>query len=101
MITSAPAPIPAQQRLVILSCAPSHPRCLQALALLQPDDCLLLIEEGVYALSQAQHHSGPVFVFQPHSLARGVSLSALTLQQCIDFEGFVALTEQYCSILSW
>lgn len=89
--------------LYIVNTPPNSPKTLQAcLELLQTDDHLLLIENGVYWASEGLSHSlqdlpCPATVLECDCRARGVVSS---LPTCSD-NGFVDLTLQYPRSVSW
>lgn len=79
-----------------------------AIPLIQPDDDILLVEDAVYALFR---QSSPLvdlkdqkdhcWVLKEDLLARGLTLSTHDYFQCVDFEGFVFLTEQHFQSITW
>jgi sulfur relay protein TusB/DsrH len=89
--------------LYIVNTPPNSPNQLQAcLELLQADDHLLLIENGVYWASEGLSRSlqelpCPATVLECDCQARGVVSS---LPTCSD-DGFVDLTVQYPRSVSW
>ncbi|WP_105902908.1 sulfurtransferase complex subunit TusB [Vibrio gangliei] len=79
-----------------------------AISLSQENDAFLLVEDAVYLAVQAQ-----MDIFTANDLqdrcwvlgedveARGVGLSPHWQAQCIDFVGFVGLTEQHVQSMTW
>ncbi len=69
-------------------------------------DQILLIEDGVYAATQAfselLRDDLSYFVLQNDMAARGLNNSLISEQwQSVDYEGFVELTEKADSVCSW
>ena len=73
------------------------------------DDAILLIEDGVYGAieggaleSVVTTPDGPrVFVLAADVAARGIAESLLAGIESVDYDGFVALTEQHERVVSW
>lgn len=91
--------------LHIVNRSPAHGRALEdALAAMQPDDHLILIEDAVYAvLDQAQTWPNACcHVLQEDLGARGLAgKSHGASLACVDIDGFVALTCRCDRTLSW
>ena len=74
------------------------------LARWSPDDCLILIGDGVYGtnhIEQTNVESSAVAVLDSDAQARGISGSENRNLRRIDYMEFVRLTEQHSSIVSW
>lgn len=71
------------------------------LACIQPDDTLLLIEEGVYLYPKIKNTrpSQTVVVLKNDAEARGVLIDQVA--NIIDYSQFVALTCQHKNSVSW
>ncbi|MFT4995445.1 MAG: tRNA 2-thiouridine synthesizing protein B [Paraglaciecola sp.] len=79
----------------------------QCLSLLAADDGLLLLQDGVYALTHHVYqpqlaHIKHLYVLADDLSARGVS-NDITLAHAmqIDFEQFVALSLKFNQVMSW
>ena len=82
-------------------------RCLSSL---NKNDCLLLLENGVYALvgeSEFCHiirkklPDDKIFCLMDDVRARGILHKLPATITCIEYSDFVRLTEQYHRIISW
>lgn len=68
------------------------------------NDIILLIEDGVYhvlnadALAQLRAHAAQVCVLTDDASARGITVSHLTL---VDYTGFVELSARCSKTVSW
>ena len=74
------------------------------LARWSPDDCLILIGDGVYGANQIEQtnvETSAVAVLDSDARARGVSGSEHLGLRRIDYMEFVSLTEQHSPIVSW
>ncbi|MDC3124687.1 sulfurtransferase complex subunit TusB [Gammaproteobacteria bacterium] len=74
------------------------------LARWSPDDCLILIGDGVYGayhIEQTNVEASSVAVLDSDTQARGVSGSEYLDLRRIDYMEFVSLTEQHSPIVSW
>ena len=74
------------------------------LARWSPNDCLILIGDGVYGaknLEQTNVGAFAVAVLASDAQARGVSGSEHRSLRRIDYMEFVRLTEQHSPIVSW
>lgn len=73
---------------------------------LQPEDGLLLIEDGVYAIQQSQQWQPKLdkrvklYVLQDDAIARGIATDKIEIN-CIDYDDFVQLTLEYSNSMSW
>jgi tRNA 2-thiouridine synthesizing protein B len=78
----------------------------QCLALLTPEDGLLLIENGVYGLLwqperlHALSMSNSVYLLKSDATTRGLSVIP-DYVETIDYQGFVNLTLKYPGSISW
>ncbi len=86
-----------------LNQAPSNSACLEScLEAMQPDDTLLLIEDGVYWLQPAFEETlasvGKLFALTPDIKARGLEIDA---DQQVDDDGFVSLCVTHDKVVSW
>ncbi|MFC3025122.1 sulfurtransferase complex subunit TusB [Vibrio zhugei] len=78
-----------------------------ALAYMQPEDGVLLIEEAVYAARTGctllTHTEQPmlVFVLQEDLEARGCVQGIHSSYHVVDMEGFVDLTVKYVKSITW
>lgn len=88
--------------LHILSQPPSHNAYQSCLQHLTPQDTLILINDGVYALQDPLFsttcRSQQVFAIAADTQARGITTKH---QQAIDYDAFVALSCQHSPIQSW
>ncbi|QSP93787.1 sulfurtransferase complex subunit TusB [Marinobacter salinisoli] len=87
--------------LHILNKTPEHPRFNECLAMLGPEDALVLTENGVTALPVTQQlplHS--VFAIQSDLEARGLPADG-SAASTLDYEGLVDLTLQAKRVISW
>lgn len=93
--------------LHILNKAPDHPRFARCLAAMASDDALLLIENGVLALT-AKGLSLPAtpYALEADLTARalgnaGNALDGITHAVGIDYREMVTLTAQATRVISW
>ncbi len=72
--------------------------CLRSI---NPEDAIILIEDGVYNLLTASErlNTCTVYVLHPDAMARGVKYPEPFTS--IDYIEFVKLTSQYDKVLSW
>lgn len=93
--------------LHILNRSPASSRVpLDALRAMSDNDCLLLIEDGVYGAVTPLADvfaaiEGRVFALKDDLSARGLTNKHSDTIRPVDMEGFVALTEQASQTLSW
>lgn len=90
--------------LHIVSKAPEQNSALNSCyRVAQPNDPILLIEDGVYALLShlSESPTTQLFALKADVDARGLGSRAPASVQLIDDDGFVALTEQESNIQSW
>lgn len=90
-----------------LYAAPSNPAFADCLRALQPQDSLLLLGDGVYALLPG---SAPrtallarqleLYVLEPDARTAGLD-STDGAAQTVDVDGFVALTERFPAQMAW
>ena len=78
----------------------------RAVSLAQPADAILLIEDGVLALSDPDRCLAPfngkrVYVLQPDAEARGMTAAHQASLTAVDYDGFVSLTTQFTKTVSW
>lgn len=93
--------MPPIQTLHIMNKCPDHPRASRCLAVIAPDDALLLIEDGVLLLSDKQLAShGQVFALQPDVDARGLAPVTDTVRMA-GFADMVALSLSAQRVISW
>ena len=71
----------------------------QLVAILRPDDALVLMDDGVYLQSQLHHAPCPCYVMQAHRQMRGLASAGATVD--IDMDTLVTLTEQHNNSASW
>jgi tRNA 2-thiouridine synthesizing protein B len=90
-----------------LNASPTSAACRDCLALLQADDALVLMGDGVYAVLEGSAGCEElaalgieVFVLAADARLRGVAISAPAVK-AIDMEGLVELTEQYPRQQAW
>ena len=97
----------SEVRLHILNKSPASSdalhSCLRAVA---RDDCLLLIEDGVYAacagMSAELLSAGcKLFVLEPDVAARGINRRLDPAFELVDYPGFVALAAECSAVQSW
>lgn len=92
--------------LHILNKSPDHASTLQqCLNAIKPADSLILIEDGVYALSyQAVVDRLPakvhLYVLQDDCVARSISINSSRVS-AVDYPRFVELVTQHQKTLSW
>lgn len=97
--------------LHILNRSAAHPCVADCLALLDPADALLLLEDGVYnamsglgrpdPLQQFLHHGGKVYAIAADVAARGLSDKVLMAVELIDYDRFVTLCTEHHPLQSW
>lgn len=93
--------------LHIVSASPYSSDALQrCAALFGADDGVLLIEDGVLALSHpglclAPFKGKRVYVLQPDAEARGMTAAHQASFTAVDYDGFVSLTTQFTKTVSW
>ncbi|GAA3908915.1 hypothetical protein GCM10022228_19390 [Halomonas cibimaris] len=94
--------------LHVLNCPPSSGQAAaQALSAMAPGDVLLLIEDGVYAVLDAEwegHRLGPekLYALEDDVHARGLmSIANAQKVALVGMETFVALTAQTRQTISW
>jgi tRNA 2-thiouridine synthesizing protein B len=80
--------------------------CLDAFALLNKGDVLLLIEDGVYnaligSAYLLKNSDISIFALQDDIIARGIQNKLLPEVKLIDYKDFVELTIQYYPINNW
>ncbi|MTI12341.1 sulfurtransferase complex subunit TusB [Sansalvadorimonas verongulae] len=90
--------------------SPEHPALTQATVALNTGDTLLFIEDGVNALIAGSLNAKavkdiadtyPVYCLKADVQARGLMNRLPNWVTVVDFDGFVALTEQHTKTLSW
>ena len=87
--------------LHILNKPPEHHRYALCLSAIGPDDRLLLIENGVLGITQAQEiASERLFALGPDVEARGIA-SRIDPAQIVSFDGMVELTASAENVISW
>ena len=71
-------------------------------------DAVLLMEDAVYGavqnhveLSSLLEEIGRVFLLQEDVIARGLKLKEPSFFQLVNFDGFVSLTEEHNSSMTW
>lgn len=89
----------------------THQLLDQCLAVIRPDDALLLLEDGVYAVTagspqlstlKAFHQrGGQIYVIEADMEARGLPLDQLDWLELIDYNRFVTLCVENNPIQSW
>ena len=91
-----------------LSALPDTPACRDCLALMAPDDALLLLGDGTYAATAGSTVLGEVlatgikvYVLQDDACARGLGGHLGDGVIATDMAGFVALTERYPRQQAW
>lgn len=93
--------------LHIVSASPYSSDALQrCAALFGAEDGILLIEDGVLALSDPDRCLAPfkdkrVYVLQPDAEARGMSADQQASLTAVDYDGFVSLSTQFTKTVSW
>lgn len=89
-------------RLHLLNKAPDHPRFQRCLASIGAEDTLVLLENGVLAVSLDQALPGATPMALAADLsARGLTQAAADRVSPISMEQLVALTEGPATIISW
>ncbi len=82
----------------------------QCLDLVTPDDAILFIEDGVYwatgapeakALLQSASCNSKIYVLNEDVAARGIQSHIAADITCVDYVGFVTLTEEFERSASW
>lgn len=91
-----------------LNRSPDHPAFRQCLRLLAADDALLLLGDGVYAAmagspaaAELMASGVPVHVLQADARAAGVLDRLAEGVSVADYDGFVALSENYPRQQAW
>ncbi len=91
-----------------LSRSPAHSALRDCLAVLGPDDALLLLGDGVYAALAGSEAAtllaasgASLFVLEADAALAGVQERLLPAVTLVDDEGFVALSERYSRQLAW
>ena len=93
--------------LHIVNKSPAHTNALAScLRLAQPGSALLLIEDGVYAATQAGAIAAAlktlkVYALQPDLAARGVAARVIDGVTTVDYAGFVELVASHPNNQSW
>jgi len=94
--------------LHIVSRSPHSQDALQrCLAVAGIEDAIILIEDGVYALTAYERFLPaplPVktlYALEPDLLARGITPALSNPVQTVDYNGFVDLTAAFSKTLSW
>jgi tRNA 2-thiouridine synthesizing protein B len=93
--------------LHIVNKSPAHTTALAScLRLAQPGSALLLIEDGVYAATQAEAIAPAlktlkVYALQPDLAARGVAARLVDGVTTLDYAGFVELVAAHPNNQSW
>lgn len=93
--------------LHIVNKSPAHTTALAScLRLAQPGSALLLIEDGVYAATQAEAIAPAlktlkVYALQPDLAARGVAVRLVDGVTTVDYAGFVELVATHPNNQSW
>ena len=87
-----------------------EPQRLSALRIIKPEDALLFLADGVYLLHKINPHiekllkhinNEKIFVLEPDVNARGLKNLINNKIKLIDYDDFVALTEQYHPTMNW
>lgn len=84
--------------LHIVSTASALNSCL---AVIQNNDVVLLIEDGVIAAIQSPIYSNQIYALKPDIEARGLLDKIASHIQLIDYSTFVDLTAQHHPIQTW
>lgn len=91
-----------------LSRSPAHAALRDCLAVLGPDDALLLLGDGVYAALAGSEAAtllaasgASLFVLDVDAALAGVQERLLPEANLVDDDGFVALTERHSRQLAW
>lgn len=93
--------------LHIVSASPYSSDALhRCAALSSAEDGVLLIEDGVLALSHPERCLAPfnprrIYILQPDAKARGMSSDQQASFTTVDYDGFVSLTTQFTKTVSW
>lgn len=88
--------------LHILNKRPDHHRFQACLDALGPGDVLLLIENGVIALTDAGIHLPEgTHVLQADCEARGLATGPEDEVEQVDYLGMVYLTDRFSRVISW
>ncbi len=90
-----------------LATTPGQTAFENCLAILSPEDAVLLLGNGVYAgikrteaFERLQASGAAVYILREDALAAGL-MDRLDSTAVIDMEGFVTLTERYPRQLGW
>ncbi len=85
-----------------------HQSLAQALTYVDAEDPILLVEDGIYAAltchtshTALTQNANPFYVLLPDIKARGLDKRAISEVELIDFSGFVELTEQNITMMTW
>ena len=91
-----------------VSRSPAHSALRDCLAVLGPDDAILLLGDGVYAAIAGGEAAAlltasgaTLFVLEADAALAGVQERLLPGATVVDDDGFVALTERYGRQLAW
>jgi tRNA 2-thiouridine synthesizing protein B len=91
-----------------VSRSPAHSALRDCLAVLGPDDAILLLGDGVYAAIAGSEAAAlltgsgaTLFVLAADAALAGVRERLLAGATVVDDDGFVALTERYGRQLAW
>jgi tRNA 2-thiouridine synthesizing protein B len=91
-----------------VSRSPAHSALRDCLAVLGPDDAILLLGDGVYAALAGSEGAALLtasgaawFVLEADAALAGVRERLLSGTTVVDDDGFVALTERYSRQLAW
>ncbi|MEQ8803173.1 sulfurtransferase complex subunit TusB [Haliea sp.] len=91
-----------------VSRSPAHTALRDCVALLGPDDALLLLGDGVYAALAGSEAAAlldasgvTVFILEADAALAGIQGRLLPGATVVDDDGFVALTERYSRQLAW
>lgn len=86
--------------LHILNKTPGHHRYSACLSAMGPDDGLLLIENGVLAVTQSLDVGIQYYALAPDLAARGITAENQGVQM-VSFDDMVALTSAAGNVISW
>lgn len=94
------------QTLHILNKSPDHPRAIQCLAMLSPEDALLLTGNGVLlCVSSKLANAGQVFALSTDLEARGLACPGQSEDSgkgiAVAFADMVSLSLQAQRVISW
>jgi len=91
-----------------VSRSPAHSALRDCLAVLGPDDAILLLGDGVYAAIDGSEAAAlltgsgaSLFVLEADAAFAGVRERLLPGATVVDDDGFVALTERFSRQLAW